>query len=81
MNFIAHKIGGDASPFSDKIEIQTRHWKMSRGLFCLNQVKRSNFGAYIISITYVSHAELRIGCLVMFRTSYDMGKYQLTNIS
>ena len=39
----------------------------------------NNFGAYPIINQYGYHHKLRIGCVVMFHTSYGMDKYHITN--
>ena len=69
---IDQNTGGDESSINEKLESQIRHSLISQGTLWWTQVTTRNFGAYPISMPYVSPFKLKIGCLVMFLTFSEM---------
>ena len=62
-----------------KVKSPIIFWIVSQGPLRFNQFKISNFGDYIISMPYVSHAELGIVRVAMLITSSGMGKEHIKN--
>ena len=71
-NITVQTKGGYASSLNVKLKSQIRNWLILKGNFYWTKVTIRNFGSQPIIMTYVSPAELRIGCVVMLLNYFVM---------
>ena len=81
MNIIVQNTEVYESSINSKSESHNNTLANITRALLLKSSNKKTFGFFLISITYVSPAELRIDCVMVLLTSYGMEQDLLTNIS